>query len=360
MLKLSYRNKLRLRKGLKTGLILLLIFVFLAAFYLLYLQRYVVYQRDGVHFDFSRTSEEIAPADPEAEQQDTPHEQVEIQYVEDGSASGALRKVSGYYVTGQMLTTQAEEVAQALEALTEPCSVMLDLKATDGTFYYSSQITGTQTDEEVAQTVDEMIRTLKSRGFQLIARIPAFPDSDFALKNMDCALQISGGALWADENNIYWLDPANTQVQAYLQQICKELSSLGFAEVVFDEFYFPTSGSISYDSSLTKTQIVSQAADAIKNAFTGSNLTISFCTEDAAFPLDSVSGRLYYDNTDGANLDTVVSASEGIISDPASQLVFLTDSRDTRFEAYCTLRPLLELDEQTAQTPDETTTEQTE
>ena len=36
-------------------------------------------------------------------------------------------------------------------------------------------------------------------------------------------------------------------MQGYLQQVCKELSSLGFTEVVFDDFYFPTSGNIAYE-----------------------------------------------------------------------------------------------------------------
>lgn len=107
---------------------------------------------------------------------------------------------------------------------------------------------------------------------------------------MDCALQLSSGALWADSDSVYWLDPASATVQGYLQQVCKELSSLGFTEVVFDDFYFPTSGNIAYESSQTKAEIIQDAATALRNAFAASNLHISFCVQDAAAALTASPG----------------------------------------------------------------------
>lgn len=51
-----------------------------------------------------------------------------------------------------------------------------------------------------------------------------------------------------DSNGCYWLDPASETVMIYLKQIARELSSRGFREVVFSEFRFPASNSISYHS----------------------------------------------------------------------------------------------------------------
>ena len=47
-------------------------------------------------------------------------------------------------------------------------------------------------------------------------------------------------------------------------------------------------------------------------------------------------------NEDAATVDATAAALSETLSDPASQLVFLTTSRDTRYEAYSVLRPLLD------------------
>ena len=283
MRKLSYRNKVHLKQTAKAVGVLLLVLLLLGGLYLIYMQRFVVYHRDGVTFDFSKTTAEIPLAD--ADGSDTPAlQEVEIHYIDD-AATGTAQRITGYYVTGQMLRSDLEGVQAALEALQEPCSVMLDLRGTSGKFYYSTKISGAETSDLDSAAVDTLISDLKGRGFSLIARIPAFADTAFALAHMDCALQLSSGALWADSDSVYWLDPASATVQGYLQQVCKELSSLGFTEVVFDDFYFPTSGNIAYESSQTKAEIIQDAATALRNAFAASNLHISFCVQDAAAAL---------------------------------------------------------------------------
>lgn len=343
MRKLSYRHKVRLKKIAKISLIALAALILVVSFYLIYLQRHVVYHRDGVALDFEQHTDTIPISDGSDAAQNTPVlPQVEIDYVDDGSRVGALTQVTGYYISANMLVNHTEAVADALQQLTEPCWIMIDLKNPSGNFYYSTQITGADTAATDTEAVDEILRDLKTRGFKLIARIPAFADSAFALEHQETALQMSSGVLWTDSDGIYWLDPANSLVQDYLQQICKELSSLGFSEVVFEDFYFPTSGNISYDSTLTKSEIIDGVANDMKNAFAASNLTISFCTDEATFALSSVSGRLYFTNSSGANLETIANAASNIVVDPVSQVVFLTDSHDTRYDTYSLLRPLVD------------------
>ena len=346
MRKLSYRNKVRLKKIAKISLIVLAVLILVSSVYIIYLQRHVVYHPDGVTIDFTQHTDTIPIADPSEQAQHTPNlPQVQIEYVDDGSWVGALTQISGYYISADMLVNHTEAVADALQTLTEPCWIMIDLKNPSGNFYYSTQITGANTAAIDTAAVDSIIRDLKTRGFKLIARIPAFADSAFALEHTETALPMANGALWVDADGGYWLDPANSLVQDYLQQICKELSSLGFAEVVFEDFYFPTSGNIVYDSTLTKTEIIDEVAANIKNAFAASNLTISFCTDEATFALSSARGRLYFNNSSGSNLETIVSAASQIVVDPVSQVVFLTDSRDTRYDAYGLLRPLVNPEE---------------
>ena len=143
---------------------------------------------------------------------------------------------------------EPDRVLEALQALDDSCAVMLELKSIYGNFYYSTAIDGAATADVDVARVDEIISYLRSRGFYMIAEIPAFCDSAFALDNQSSGLPLSSGALWMDENACYWLDPASQTVLSYLTQIARELSSLGFREIAFSEFRFPSSQNIAYSS----------------------------------------------------------------------------------------------------------------
>ena len=64
----------------------------------------------------------------------------------------------------------------------------------------------------------------------------------------------------------------------------------------------------------------------------------NFVTDETAFPTSACSGRLYIPDVDGSKVEQYVQ-SYGSAS-TLSELVFLANSRDTRFEDQATLRPL--------------------
>lgn len=305
------------------------------------MQRYIVYSSDGAHLDFSRTSLDISlgtgsdPVKPASGLGE-----VEILYPEDvEAADGKLKQLIGVYITIDMINNNPDLVIQQVRNLDNTTAIMIDVKDNLGNFYYNTTIAGAP--KSNTKTLDELIAYLTRNGYPMIARIPSFADSAFALDHPEYSLSIDGGALWVDEDGNYWLNPELPTVLSYQEQICKELSSLGFQEVVFDDFYFPTSGSIVYTSNLTRSELITAAAKELESAFTGSNLTISFCSSDPAFPVDSANGRLYIPNASGANVDRIIASMSNTVANPSAQVVFLSDSRDTRFDAYGTLRPLL-------------------
>ena len=169
--------------------------------------------------------------------------------------------------------------------------------------------------------------------------LPAFCDTAFALANPAAALPLSSGALWMDSNGCYWLDPASETVMIYLKQIARELSSRGFREVVFSEFRFPASNSISYHSEKSGAELTQDAAQELTTFFSGSNLMISFETDDTAFPADVCTGRLYIRDVDGSKIEKFAQAYGG--AENLTELVFLVNSKDTRFDERAVLRPLL-------------------
>ena len=227
------------------------------------------------------------------------------------------------------------------EQLYQRCKFLRDHGRKPGS-YYNTEITGMK--KANTDALDELIPYLKRNGYTMIARIPAFADTNYAASHPELALCVEGETepeLWVDDNENNWLSPEKPIVLSYQEQICKELSSLGFQEVVFNDFYFPTSGTIIYTSNLTRSELIASAARELQSAFTGSNLTISFCTTDTGFPVDASSGRLYVPDVSGANVDKIIASLSNTVNNLNTQVVFLSDSRDTRFDAYGTLRPLL-------------------
>lgn len=114
-----------------------------------------------------------------------------------------------------------EAVRAALEQQ-GACAVLLQLKSTFGNFYYSSSIDGAELADVDMAAVDSLIDWLSQHGYYLIAEVPAFCDTAFALANSAAALPLSSGALWMDSNGCYWLDPASETVMIYLKQIARE------------------------------------------------------------------------------------------------------------------------------------------
>lgn len=336
MYRISYRKGVFLKKLLRVTLILLAVFVALSAVVLIYLEPYVTYDRSGAHLQLSGGQSAAQPTEGNSARPQV--EDAQIVYVEKAQADKTIAEQGGYYITTAMLQDPSA-VLEAVKALGGPCAVMMEVKSIFGNFYYSTSITGADTADVEISVVDELITYLNRNGFYMIAVVPAFRDSNFALENQNCGLPLSGGALWMDTKGCYWLDPANETVLSYLMQIARELSSLGFSEVAYSDFVFPDSSNISYVSDLTKDELIANAASELSAFFTGSNLIISYVTDGMVFPAEVCRGRLYITDADGSKVEKYVQAYDETTG--IKELVFLANSRDSRFNDYAMLRPLI-------------------
>lgn len=336
MLRISYRNKLRLKKLMKVLLILLASAFVIGFVLLIWLEPYVIYDRDGARLEL-KTNE----AEAELQESIAPPAVItnpEIVYSQDPVAEKDILEMGGYYITTAMLQDPVA-VLNELKSLTEPCAVMIELKSRFGNFYYSTHVSGAPTADVDTRAVDEIITYLDDNGFYTIGVVSAFSDYSYALENQSCGLPMSSGALWWDDYNCYWLDPANETVMTYLMETVRELSSLGFEEVAFSNFLFPDADSIVYSSELTRAEVIEKAAGDLTAMAQGSGTKISFVTEADDFPTAACTGRLYIPNVDGSKVERYV-LSYGS-SETIKELVFLASSRDTRFEGHAQLRPLL-------------------
>ena len=111
-----------------------------------------------------------------------------------------------------------------------------------------------------------------------------------------------------------------------------------------DNYLFPTSQNIVYDESeRTKSMILGDTINTLQNDLNAMGLLVSTSfSSELPFPGESVTGRLYFPLNSGANVSNVAEAHSSYVSTPNEQIVFLTESHDTRFNEYGVLIPALE------------------
>lgn len=337
---IPYRTKLRIRAAIKISLIVLAVLAVLFVLSVIFLERYVVYDENGAHIDLKRSTAAQIDADRTTEPATDPLPEIELIYGDPSTSDSSAETLSGYYIDIAMLQ-KPSAVLDALKALDGPCTVMIDLKSSSGSFYYSTGIEGAVAPDSVdVSEVDAIISYLRANGFHMIARVQAFRDTNFALNNIPCGIAMPSAALWMDSGGYFWIDPENSVVRDYLKQIVSELASKGFREVVFDDFYYPESYQIDYTSEKTRPELMQETAKQLISYFGNSNIRISFGNPSMDFVLEQADSHVYLDGVDGSGVGSAIS-SYSKIADAERQLVFLTGSRDTRFEGYNLLRPLI-------------------
>ena len=339
----SYRNKRLLKRTIRIALAVLLGIAALIVCRFIYLGRFVTYDSTGAHLDYEQHLQaDRTPAPAASSDEDFSFDTVLGGTEEDDGTQGALTKLTGYYITTTMLTQGVDEVRAALAQQSDYNAILLDVKSIFGSFYYSTSITGTAkaTVLDIKQ-VDALIQELSQmKGVTLIARVPAFSDPEYALKHQSQALPLYNGALWTDEHDCYWLNPYSNDVQGYLSSIALELAGLGFDEVLFDNFYFPDSDRISWTGSVTKQEAVLDAADNLSANLLNQSIRLCLGTSDPE--VAAYAGRVFITTNNASQIDSDVTALTDVLSDTAAQIAYITDSRDTRFDACSAFRPLLD------------------
>lgn len=334
---LSYRARRSLRRLCIALLTLVLMAAAVLVCWVLWLDRYVVYTRDGVELNF-----DISLEFPEGvlAEKPPPAETVDVFYNEGQDAvepeSTELAQFTGCYITLDMVVADIDAVRAQIAALPEGEAIMLDVRNGKGETYYTSGVS-VNTDKYPLEVLDTLIGELKSSNRYLIARLPAFRNYWFGLYNMPNGLQkIDIVALWMDETRCYWLDPTKEGTITHLVQMVLELRMMGFDEVVFYDFRFPDTDQIKFNGD--KAAALQNAAKALVDACATDTFAVSFTSADPSFPLPAGRSRLYLQNITASEI--VYLKEQFQYDNQTVRTVFLTDSNDTRYEDYSVLRPL--------------------
>lgn len=344
----SYRNKRALRRTLLIALCVTAGLLLLLACRFIYLGRYVVYEDGAVHFDFQQKLTPTGDVPQTLDASQFPFETVLDAQPDTPDGEQPMQQLTGYYISTKMLAGGVDAVREALNETAEYNAVVIDVKSVYGNFYYSTELAGATTasaDVVDLTQVDALIKELTQRQeLTVIARVPAFSDPVYALAHQSEGLPLYSGALWTDDNGCYWLNPYSNGVQGYLSSIALELTQLGFDEVLFDNFYFPDSERISWTSDeITREGAVLDAAQNISDNLFGNGIRI--CFGSSAASVAACADRVFITTDEPETVASLMESLQEVCTDPATQIVFLTDSRDTRFSACGVIRPLLQSDD---------------
>ena len=318
---MTYRNKLRLRRFLIIlGIVLLVLFIAgLIGFS--YLGRYVVYTEDGAHFSFHSS----APSAPESIQAAAPVESPVL-------VTGNSIREESILEDDSSIVLAADEVKGLFVdyvTLNDPVAVSaVDLSTGDyNTLVLEMRVGGS--DILDTDAVRQLISRAKNAEMHLAALMSCLDDSDYALAHSSEALAISGGALWMSSSGSYWLDPTQKDVQDYLVSMISQLESMGFQEVILNNFSFPTSDSIVYNSDSTRESMLQDAYTALEKSV-GPNCTLGILVKDpeAGHQAFDLAEHVYVCYSDGGTIKQYAQEH------PDAYLVFLTSSHDTRFDDY--------------------------
>lgn len=334
---IPYRTRRILNRVGTVALILLLIFLIGWLCWVIWLQRYVVFTDDGAKLDFSRSANDIigeTPVPPAAAQN------VSIYFNEGADAinvSNDMTQINGYYIDANMLKGSIDDLILQLERLDSGTAIMIDMKGPQGSCYYNTKLSGGVVSSSMdISGIARLVEKAQSKGFYTIARVSAFQDYYFGLNNVPAGLMhISKKGLWPD-GNTYWLDPTSPTTTNWIASVVLELRDMGFHEVLLDQFWFPNSTQYIFNGD--KAAALQSAASTLVDSCSASNFVLSFHTGSTGFTLPEGRCRLYVSGISASGINQA--ASQVDFEDPAIQLVFLSESGDTRYDEYSVLRTI--------------------
>ena len=336
---LPYRTRRRLKALGITAASLVMVFVIGWVGWVVYLERYIIYTRDGVVLDLDlnldQYDEGVVATPPDA------NETVPIFYNEGSNAqemNAELTQLWGYYISFDALAKDINACRDQLALLPAGTPVMIELKSGYGKFHYSTSVPGAELSDSLnIAEVDSLIQDLRSRNLYLIAKVSAFRDRAYGLKNVPQGIyHVNKKGLWPDNNNCYWLNPTNPTVVSYISSIVQELKEMDFDEVLLADFSVPVSDKVYFKED--RTEALKNAANTIIESCGSEYFTISFGVTSSTFPLPEGRTRMYLTGVEAQNVGAVIAQSK--IENPEIHIVFLVDTNDTRYDEYGVLRPL--------------------
>lgn len=242
-----------------------LVFLVLLAVWLFYdLQKYIVYDKDGLHLDLSakRAALVNSGTQPEPLATQRPGMDTDVEIVVEQTDYSALQTSAGtdmqpvraIYIPAAELRESTLTYYAASGNMGDFDALVLSLKGADGFLRWHSQV-ATADSFAVNGTLELQtpIAALKAQGVYLIAELSSLTDAAMAQRNAPIALKNADGSVYTDRAGVGYLDPYNDSTRAYLLALLTELRDLGFDEVLLQGFACPDDEHLRFSLAMTQT-----------------------------------------------------------------------------------------------------------
>lgn len=240
----GYRGRKTITDILTYIAIILAVLVVLLVAGLFFGQKYIVYTDDGIKLELPPFLQMFRQEKQPGTSSSFP-DLGNISVVEDpiGSQSEPQKKEAGY-----ALELPLDEVIQGTAAakLEEAgaTALILQAKAQSGQLIWNSQeVLAGQSHVNGPQTVNDALTQWNAGEVYTIARVCCFRDDSAPYYRNRVALR-RGNNNWRDELGLRWMSPAHEESQAYIAALCGELATMGFDEIVLEDFAFPIQGNL--------------------------------------------------------------------------------------------------------------------
>lgn len=127
---------------------------------------------------------------------------------------------------------------------TEINSMVIDIKESEGTIFFEGIAAADEmgVSKDYIKDMKQFLKRLEDNDVYTIGRIVTFKDDAVAEKHPEFALKLADGTIFREKTDgPAWLNPYNRDVWKYIADIAKGAAELGFKEIQFDYFRFPTS-----------------------------------------------------------------------------------------------------------------------
>ena len=256
-----YRGKRKYSWIITLVAMLAVIAIALAVWLFYYLQRYIVYDKDGLRLDLSAQREEILNPGADEPSAALPATHVDVEIVVDQrdysevqtDAGNNLRAIHGVFVPANDVTEST--LRYYAGGMGDFDTLVLELKAADGFLRWHS---GVETANSFALNgtleLEELLAPLKEQGVYLVAQISALTDGAMAQRNAPIALKSAvTGQPFTDASGLAYLDPYSDSTRAYLLALITELQRMGFDEVLLSGVNCPDSDVLQFSRQMTMT-----------------------------------------------------------------------------------------------------------
>ena len=253
-----YRSRRRHGWLLSLPAVLLAAVLLLGLWLFFYLQRFLVYEKEGLRLRLPDEQAEGLDAALEPEGPAASFSPVEVEIVVDKtdfSAIPAAERGETRPVRARFLPASGLSQAR-LEGLTvgmgDYDALILELKPASGLLSYQSFLPIADSySVNGSLSIGDAAEKLKARDVYPIARLSALVDGAMATRYTTVSLRNQSGSGVFLQNGRAWLDPFHAVTRDYLADLMHELKELGFDEILFDGLSLPSSTALSYSSDMS-------------------------------------------------------------------------------------------------------------